>query len=306
METDNTIAYFSMEIALEAGMPTYSGGLGVLAGDTLRAAADLTIPIVAVTLLHRKGYFDQRLDEHGWQHEAPATWAVDDFVHAMSARTSVMVEGRTVHLRAWHYPVRGISGFTVPVYFLDADLPDNTAWDRTLTDTLYGGDAHYRLCQEVLLGIGGVRMLRALGYTAISRFHMNEGHASLLTLELLDEQAHRAGRTTFIHDDVEVVRQHCVFTTHTPVPAGHDQFPLELVERVLGPREAFHTMHEVFCCEGVLNMTYLALNLSHYINGVAKKARGSVPAHVCALHDRCDHQWRACGDVDLAALSGPV
>jgi starch phosphorylase len=283
METNSTIAYFSMEIALEVGMPTYSGGLGVLAGDTIRAAADLHIPMVAVTLLHRKGYFYQRLDEHGWQHEAPVAWAVNDFVRALPARVSVTIEGRTVYLCAWHYPVRGIGGFTVPVYFLDADLPDNAAWDRTLTDTLYGGDAHYRLCQEVLLGIGGVRMLRALGHTDLTRFHMNEGHASLLTLELLDEQAHRAGRTAFTHDDVEVVRQRCVFTTHTPVPAGHDQFPLELVERVLGPREAFHTMHEVFCCEGVLNMTYLALNLSHFINGVAKK-HGEVSQHMFARY----------------------
>jgi glycogen phosphorylase len=281
METDRTIAYFSMEIALEVGMPTYSGGLGVLAGDTVRAAADLHIPMVAVTLLHRQGYFYQRLDERGGQHEEPAAWAVNDFVHEMLARAAVAIEERTVHLRAWQYVVRGVGGFTVPVYFLDADLPDNTAWDRTLTDTLYGGDAHYRLCQEVLLGIGGVRMLRALGYTAISRLHMNEGHASLLTLELLDEQAQRAGRSAFTHDDVEVVRQHCVFTTHTPVPAGHDQFPLELVERVLGPREAFHTMPAVFCCEGVLNMTYLALNLSHYINGVAKK-HGEVSRHMFA------------------------
>ena len=281
MVTSSTIAYFSMEIGLEVGMPTYSGGLGVLAGDTIRAAADLKIPMVAVTLLHRQGYFYQRLDERGWQHEEPAAWAVNDFVHEMPARAAVTIEGRTVHLRAWQYPVRGIGGFTVPVYFLDTDLPDNAAWDRTLTDVLYGGDAHYRLCQEVLLGIGGVRMLRALGYTALTRFHLNEGHASLLTLELLDEQAQRAGRTAFTHDDVEAVRQQCVFTTHTPVPAGHDQFPLELVERVLGPREAFHTMHEVFCCEGVLNMTYLALNLSHYINGVAKK-HGEVARHMFA------------------------
>jgi starch phosphorylase len=281
METARTIAYFSMEIALEAGMPTYSGGLGVLAGDTVRAAADLRIPMVVVTLLHRQGYFWQRLDEHGEQHEEPAVWAVNDFMHEMPARVVVSIEGRTVSLRAWQYPVHGLSGFTVPVYFLDADLPDNGAWDRTLTHVLYGGDAHYRLCQEVLLGIGGVRMLRALGYTALSRFHMNEGHASLLTLELLDEQARGAGRFAFTHDDVEVVRQQCVFTTHTPVPAGHDQFPLELVERVLGPRSAFHTMPEVFCCEGVLNMTYLALNLSHYINGVAKK-HGEVARHMFA------------------------
>jgi starch phosphorylase len=281
MEIDRTIAYFSMEIALEAGIPTYSGGLGVLAGDTVRAAADLHIPMVAVTLLHRQGYFSQRLDAQGWQHEEPVAWAIQDFVQDMPARATVTVEGRTVSLRAWQYPVRGLGGFTVPVYFLDADLPDNAAWDRTLTGTLYGGDAHYRLCQEALLGIGGVRMLQALGYTALARFHMNEGHASLLALELLDEQARRAGRSAFTHDDVEVVRQHCVFTTHTPVPAGHDQFPLDLVERVLGPRTAFHTMPDVFCCEGVLNMTYLALNLSHYINGVAKK-HGEVARHMFA------------------------
>src|SRR5215831_16637406 len=281
METDRTIAYFSMEIALEVGMPTYSGGLGVLAGDTVRAAADLHIPMVVVTLLHRKGYFYQRLDEHGEQHEEPAAWAINDFVHAMPATAAVTIEGRTVHLHAWQYVVRGVGGFTVPVYFLDADLPDNSARDRTLTDVLYGGDAYYRLCQEVLLGIGGVRMLRVLGYSAISRFHMNEGHASLLTLELLEEQAQGAGRSDFTHDDVQAVRQRCVFTTHTPVPAGHDQFPLALVERMLGPHEAFHTMTEVFCCEGVLNMTYLALNLSHYINGVAKKY-GEVSRHMFA------------------------
>ena len=194
-----------------------------------------------------------------------------------------MIEGRTVHLRAWQYPVHGLSGFVVPVYFLDANLPDNAPWDRTLTDVLYGGEAQYRLCQEVVLGIGGVRMLRALGYTAITRFHMNEGHSSLLTLELLDEQAHRAGRAAFIPEDIEAVRAQCVFTTHTPVPAGHDQFPLALVERVLGPRAAFHTMPDVFCCEGMLNMTYLALNLSHYVNGVAKK-HGEVSRHLFARY----------------------
>ena len=162
-------------------MPTYSGGLGVLAGDTVRAADDCHIPMVVVTLLHRKGYFYQRLDEHGGQREEPAAWAINDFVHAMPARVAVTIEDRTVQLCTWQYVVRGVSGFTVPVYFLDADLPDNMSWDRTLTDVLYGGDVRYRLCQEALLGIGGVRMLRALGYTTIARFHMNEGHASLLT-----------------------------------------------------------------------------------------------------------------------------
>jgi starch phosphorylase len=280
MNTHGTIAYFSMEIGLEAGMPTYSGGLGVLAGDTIRAAADLKIPLVAVTLLHRKGYFYQRLDASGRQSEEPAEWVIADFLREMPPRVSVTVEDRAVQLRCWQYEVMGASGFTVPVYFLDTDLPDNTDWDRALTHFLYGGDRRYRLCQEVVLGIGGVRMLRALGYNNIARFHMNEGHASLLTLELLDEKARIAGRQSISHDDIAEVRQQCVFTTHTPVPAGHDQFPLELVNRVLGRQEVF-SMPEVFCCEGLLNMTYLALNLSHYVNGVAKK-HGEVSQHLFA------------------------
>jgi starch phosphorylase len=271
MQPLRTIAYFSMEVGLEAGMPTYSGGLGILAGDTIRAAADLTVPMVAVTLLYRQGYFYQRLAATGEQSEEPVEWAVDDFLHEQPQRVSVKVEGRTVSLRCWNYGVTGVNGFTVPVYFLDTDLPENTEEDRTLTHILYGGDQRYRLCQEVVLGIGGVRMLRALGYDGIERFHMNEGHASLLTLELLDEKARAAHRTTLTHDDIEAVRRQCLFTTHTLVPAGHDQFPLDLVDRVLGRRELFVDKQDVFCCEGVLNMTYLALNLSHYINGVAKK-----------------------------------
>ena len=265
-----SIAYFSMEIAIEPGMPTYSGGLGILAGDTLRSAADLKVPMVAVTLLHRKGYFRQRLDESGWQHEEPADWRVEDFLKELPPRVTVVIEGRTVHLRAWQYEVKGLGGSIVPVLLLDADLPENAEWDRTLTHFLYGGDTYYRLCQEVILGIGGVRMLRALGHHDVQRFHMNEGHAALLGLELLDERARWFHRDQFNHEDVEAIRPQCVFTTHTPVPAGHDQFSLELVGRVLGRPEMFD-MKEVFCCEEVLNMTFLALNLSHYVNGVAKK-----------------------------------
>jgi starch phosphorylase len=259
-----------MEIGLSSDMPTYSGGLGVLAGDTVRAAADLKVPMVAVSLLHRKGYFYQRLDGAGRQSEEPVDWAVNDFLVELPQRTSVTVEGREVFLRAWKYEVAGPGDFTVPVYFLDAELPENSEWDRTLTHYLYGGDPHYRLCQEIILGIGGVRMLRALEYLEIERFHMNEGHSSLLGLELLDEEAKRQGRAAPNRDDLEVVRENCVFTTHTPVAAGHDQFPLDLVHRVLG-RQEVEEMKDVFCCEGVLNLTYLALNLSHYVNGVAKK-----------------------------------
>ncbi len=259
-----------MEIGLAAGIPTYSGGLGVLAGDTIRAAADLKVKMVAVSLIHRRGYFYQRLDYSGWQREEPVEWSVGDFLSEMPQRVSVSIEGRTVWLRAWKYEVHDSGDFVVPVYLLDADLAENAAWDRTLTHYLYGGDQYYRLAQEVILGIGGVRMLRALGYRDLERFHMNEGHASLLTLELLDEEAKRCGRTNVMRADVEAVREKCVFTTHTPVAAGHDKFPMDLVRRVLG-RSDVEGMKDVFCCDDLLNMTYLALNVSHYVNGVAKR-----------------------------------
>lgn len=264
------IAYFSMEIALELEMPTYCGGLGMLAGDMLRSAADGQLPMVGVTLLHRKGFFRQKLDRQGSQSEEPCEWKVERFTKECQARIIVKIESRTVHVRAWHYEVKGINGGIVPVYLLDTDLPENSEWDRHITDQLYGGNEWYRLCQEIVLGIGGVRMLRALGHDHLARYHMNEGHAALLAMELLDEQALKAGRQTFNHDDVEAVRRLCVFTTHTPVPAGHDKFPLHMIMSALGRNEVIE-MREVFCCGGELNMTYLALNLSHYINGVAKK-----------------------------------
>lgn len=282
MQTDTLVAYFSMEIALDPGMPTYSGGLGVLAGDTLRTAADRNLPMVAVTLLHRKGYFRQQLDENGRQTEEPNLWNIEACVKELNQRVSVNIEGRSVQLRAWQFDVVGVSGGRVPVLLLDSDIAENSAWDRRLTDHLYGGDRWYRLCQEILLGIGGVRMLRALGFHQLKRFHLNEGHAALLALELLDEQAQKAGRTEFNQEDMVAVHDLCVFTTHTPVPAGHDRFPLDFVSRALG-RSDFAQHQEIFCCEGELNMTYLALNLSHYINGVAKK-HGEVSRHMFAQY----------------------
>jgi starch phosphorylase len=265
------VAYFSMEIGLNERIRTYSGGLGVLAGDTIRSAADLMIPMVAVTILYRKGHFRQVLDEDGWQREEPDDWAVGDFLQELPQRIAVVIEERTVHLRAWRYEVKGVGGFIVPVYFLDADLPENSAWDRTLTHVLYGGDEHYRLCQEVILGIGGARMLHELGHSGIRTFHMNEGHAALLTLELLDRAAKKAGRERLGEEDRTAVRKRCVFTTHTPVPAGHDKFPLDLARRVIGERQDFFDLKGVLHEGNTLNMTYLALNLSRYINGVARK-----------------------------------
>lgn len=270
--TNARVAYFSMEVALASDLPTYSGGLGVLAGDMLRAAADLRVPMVAVTLVHRLGYLDQELDDAGNQTERPAPWTPAAWTTELPERVSVQIEGRQVLVRAFRYDVAGASEHSVPVLLLDTDLPENLEADRRLTDVLYGGDSRYRLMQEVVLGIGGVRMLRALGCSSIERFHMNEGHAALLALELVDETARATGRSNIVQADIERARKLCVFTTHTPVAAGHDQFPLELVEQVLGRPEIKH-MSEIFTFEGVLNMTFLALNLSHYVNGVAKRHR---------------------------------
>lgn len=286
-EPKDVIAYFSMEIALEEALPSYSGGLGMLAGDTIRSAADLKLPVVVVSLLHRQGYFTQKIDHGGWQAEAPQSWDVARFCRVLSPRVLVSIEGRSVCLRAWQYTVTGLSGWEVPVFLLDADLHENSPWDRRITDHLYGGDFHYRLCQEIVLGIGGVRMLRALGYHEIRRFHMNEGHAALLGIELLDERARWFRRSRFDGKDVAAVRRRCVFTTHTPVAAGHDRFPLDHARRVLG-RDDIFKVQEVFCCGGELNMTYLALNLSHYVNGVAKK-HGEVSQDILQPKDPIHH-----------------
>ena len=259
-----------MEIGLESAMRTYSGGLGILAGDTVRAAADLCLPMVAVTLLHRKGYFRQVLDSGGVQSELPDEWPVEDYLAEMPHRVTVLIEGRTVWLRAWRYVVPGDNGHSVSVYFLDSDLEENSSWDRTLTHFLYGGDPRYRLCQEVILGIGGLRMLRALGFENVERFHMNEGHSSLLTVELLEERVALTGREDISDTDIEAVRTRCVFTTHTPVAAGHDRFPPDLVRDVLGGSRLFQ-IQDVALLDGMINLTYLALNLSRYVNGVARK-----------------------------------
>ena len=282
-----------MEIAVDPAIPTYAGGLGILAGDTLRSCADLQVPILAVTLLHRSGYLTQTFDATGWQREVQTEWDVARHLTELPERTTVHLEDRVVTIRAWRYEIVGISGARVPVYFLDTDLPENSTWDRSLTQFLYGGDAYYRICQEVVLGIGGVRMIRALGYADIQRFHMNEGHASLLTLELLHEGAVAAGRQAIAAADIEAVRARCIFTTHTPVAAGHDRFGMDLVGRVFSRRHDFLNTRDVFCADLVrrvvqmeqpdgdlsglftarntLNLTYLALNLSHYVNGVARR-----------------------------------
>jgi len=262
------VAYMSMEIALEPGIPTYSGGLGVLAGDTLRSAADLGLSVVAVTLVHRKGYFRQTLDSRGRQREHDDRWRPIDHLDPLEARVSIPLNGRTVEISAWRYEIRGQRGHVLPVFLLDTDLTENSRADRRLTDNLYGGDDEIRLCQEAVLGLGGVAMLEALGLGSVDRYHLNEGHAALAALPILEE-ALSSGDEPDLVRAVESLQKRCVFTTHTPVPAGHDRFPIELVERVLGRKRKLQL--ESLGVEEELNLTDLALESSRFVNGVAMR-----------------------------------
>ncbi|MGB8481253.1 MAG: alpha-glucan family phosphorylase [Acidobacteriaceae bacterium] len=262
------IAYFSMEIAVAPNMPTYSGGLGVLAGDTIRSAADTGLPLAAVTLLHRKGYFRQRLNADGVQTEEDEPWEPETLLRPLEPLAAITIQGRPVMVRAWRKDIVGTDGHIVPVIFLDTDLDPNDGWDRQLTDHLYGGDTFYRLCQETVLGIGGIEILTALGCQP-DVYHMNEGHASLLTIGLLEQQVADGNLLDATPDDLESVRSKCVFTTHTPVPAGHDRFSLDQARQVLG-EERNEALEKFGCChDGMLNMTYVALRFSRYVNGVA-------------------------------------
>jgi starch phosphorylase len=303
-----------MEIGLHSEIPTYSGGLGVLAGDTLRSAADLEIPLVGVTLISRQGYFRQQIDAEGGQLENADPWDPQQWCTPLRAKVCVPLESRDVWVQAWLFTIQGSSGYQIPVLLLDTDLEENTADDRSITNSLYGGDESYRLKQEIVLGIGGVRILRALGF-GIQTYHMNEGHSALLAMELLlqtarDEEGHPHRQTSY---DVSSIRDRCLFTTHTPVEAGQDKFDYGLVSNMLGEYIDLSLMKEL-AGQDRLNMTRLALNLSSYVNGVAKShaetSRTLFPGYrvhavtngihpstwaappLCQLYDRYVPNWR--------------
>jgi len=317
---DAHVAYFSMEIGLQADLPTYSGGLGVLAGDTIKSAADLAVPLVAVTLVHEHGFFKQRLGHDGWQTEEPEQWTLGEKLVEQPERVQIPIEGRTVHLRAWRRDVTGVHGHVVPVFFLDANLPENDGRDRVLTERLYGGDQEYRLRQEMILGVGGVRMLQALGYAQLRKYHMNEGHSAFLIVELLRQSKEQSGSY-----DVPMVRNCTVFTTHTPVAAGHDRFSKASV--LAAWPDLPNDIEGLFDGEE-LNMTKLALEYAGYVNGVAKK-HGEVSRHMFpgftidsitngvhsvtwtseemqALFDQFMHGWRADSSMLRYAMSIPA
>jgi starch phosphorylase len=252
------VAYFSMEIAVKSEIPTYSGGLGVLAGDTIRSSADLRIPLVAVTLVSRKGYLKQKITADGWQSESPDEWEPSSYMSLVPHSVEVPIAGKSVKVNAWIYDQESIMGGMVPILFLDTDVDGNSPDDREITSYLYGGDDEYRLKQEMVLGIGGYRMLHAMDVN-LKKFHMNEGHSSLLTLELLKEEKM----------DADKVKDLCIFTTHTPVAAAFDKFPYDLVQRLLGNELPLEVLKQ-YGGQDRLNMTFLALSLSKFTNGVTE------------------------------------
>jgi starch phosphorylase len=267
-----------MEVALDNAIPTYSGGLGVLAGDTLRSGADLQTPMVAISLLYRSGYFRQYLDNSGHQSEGPIEWDPAQFLKPLDTRVTLQLEGRTITIRPWLYTVQGVTGGTIPVYLLDTDLPENDPLDRALTGALYGGDQRYRLMQEALLGLGGIKVLKALGYDQIETHHMNEGHSTLLTLGLLAEISGSPDLSKVTDHHFHSVRRLCILTTHTPVSAGHDRFHLGLVEQVLGAEWAKAIVRMPYFSGERLNMTHLGLFFSRYVNAVARLHRETASA----------------------------
>ena len=279
-DQNRLIAYFSMEIGLEPHIPTYSGGLGILAGDTLRAAADMGLPYAGVTLLYRDGYFSQRL-VGGEQVEDATVWKPEQILEEMPQRGYVPIEGRQVIVRAYRLMLRGATGRYVPVYFLDTDVPENTPDDRMITRALYTGNSDWRIKQETVLGIGGRRMLRAFTHD-VACFHMNEGHAVFLTVELLSEHLARFDKSAIDEECLRHARQRCVFTTHTPIEAGHDRFPIDRVRAIVGDHPVFHRA-DLYGRDNTLNTTILALNLSRFANGVARKhgevSRAMFPQH---------------------------
>jgi starch phosphorylase len=259
-----TVAYFSMEISIVPELPTYSGGLGVLAGDTIRAAADLGVPMVAVTLLFRKGYVRQSISPHGEQLEAPEQWEPEQLLSRSGPIVDVPLRDRVVRVQAWKRIEVGVTGHSVPILFLDTDVVENSAEDRRITDSLYGGDQHLRVLQELVLGVGGARILRALGYTEHVKYHMNEGHAAFLLLELVEKDWCERGDA-----GVAQARSQAVFTTHTPVAAGHDVFPRGLIEQLLSA-EHLEKVQPIIEHDA-LNMTKLALRFSGAVNAVSRK-----------------------------------
>jgi len=260
METKTKIAYFSAEIGISAKLPTYSGGLGVLAGDHIKAAADAKLPMCAVTLLYKEGYFKQRIDDEGRQTEIYPQFDPHPLLKKLPIKFTLPLRKRDVWIQAYEYRYVGLTGHEIPIFFLDTNLEENFEDDKSITLRLYGGDKDHRILQEAIHGFGGIKLLDELQYNSIETYHMNEGHASFITMQLLKK----------FNGNHEEVRKRCHFTTHTPVPAGHSEYAIERCERLLDGlmRDDLNGVNSIQ--NGRLHMTQLGLNFSRSANGVSK------------------------------------
>ena len=254
------VAYLSMGAYLESYMPTYSGGLEVLAGDIFRSSADLRVPLVGVIQASNGGYFRQRIDDTGWQHEDSIHWSPKDSLTRLEQTVQIQHNGGNLEVGAEVYEVKGLTGYTVPIILLDTDFDSNDESDKGITGMLYSNQQ--RIAQENVLGQAGVKLLRKLGYKGIETFHMNEGHAAFATLEVMKELGYDADQT----------RKLFVFTTHTPVDAGHDKWNYSDAGKVAGG--FFPENISDFAGKDVLNTTKLALSLSRYVSAVSRKHAG--------------------------------
>ena len=257
---ETTIAYFSAEIGISASLPTYSGGLGVLAGDHIKAAADAGLPMVGITLLYKEGYFEQRVNETGEQTETYPRFDPESKLKQLPDKFILRLRERDVWIEAYEYSYKGEGGQTISIYFLDTDIKENFHDDRTISLRLYSGNKDHRILQEAILGFGGIQLLKILGYENIQTYHINEGHCSFLTLALLEK----------FSGDEEKVRSMCHFTTHTPVEAGHDHFAIERCRKLLYGLLPEKLKLPSWVQNSRLHMTELGLYFSRSANGVSK------------------------------------
>lgn len=260
MRKNIEVAYFSMEIGINSEIKTYSGGLGVLAGDMLKSAADINYPMTGVTLLYNEGYIKQKLDEQKGQIEEPENWNPSNYLNKLEPQLEVEIADETVKFQIWEYDIPE----SVKILFLDTNISENSEFAKNLTKTLYPSGREQRLAQEILLGIGGTKAVKELE-AEHDIYHMNEGHSSLLTVQLL-KQHKQQGKN--IEEAKKCIKNSCVFTTHTPVPAGHDIFDQHVVEKLMG--ENYSSLKELGF-ENQLNTTELAMKYSFFTNAVSKK-----------------------------------
>ena len=253
------IAYFSAEIGISSSLPTYSGGLGVLAGDHIKAAGDIGLNMCAITLLYREGYFKQRIDEEGIQTETYPRFDPYPLLKKLDVKFTLRLRARDVWIQVYRFDYVGHGGHSVPIYFLDTDVEENINDDRIISQRLYSGNKDHRILQEAILGFGGTKLLDELGQNDIKKYHMNEGHCSFLVLNLLEK----------FNGDMEKVKSLCHFTTHTPVPAGHDHFSEKRVKKLLRGLLPEDLKLPSLVQNGRLHMTELGLYFSRTANGVS-------------------------------------